>query len=114
MHSPPSSRRAEAGTGSRRGAGGARSTRRCGSFGAACWVCALVVARASATATPSENEAWHRLVLPARVGLAAIAFCAGWAVQEPDPSDERASTALIVVACAVTLVVARAAWRAIL
>ncbi len=85
-----------------------------GSFGAVCWLCAIVVAHAWGGQAMSEDNAWRRLVLPARAGLAAIAFCAGWAAQEPDPSDERASAVLIVAACAVTFVVCRAAWRAAL
>src|SRR5690349_14216156 len=68
-------------------------------FGAAVWAAALV-ARAGVDAEADERLAWRRLVGPVFAGVCVLAFLIGWAMQEPDPSDERAGIALVALALA--------------
>lgn len=60
-----------------------------------------------------EPAAWWRLVLPACAGAIVLAFLVGWALREPDPSDERATQVFYGLAVAGALIAGRAVWRAV-
>lgn len=61
----------------------------------------------------SERAAFWSVVGPVLGAGLAFAFFAGWAIQEPDPSDEWIDRGLFIVAAIVGLVTARAVLRAL-
>jgi hypothetical protein len=76
--------------------------------------CALSSRRTSRRpADPGEGTAARRLSLPVFPATLAWAFVLGWALQEPDATDERVGLAWLVAACAFGAVLVRAAVRAV-
>ena len=74
---------------------------------------AITRSRASIDAAePLERNAWWSLVWPLFVGVLVLAFFTGWALQEPNPADERVAHALSVLAGLTGLILLRASWRA--
>ena len=80
-------------------------------FGVVVWLVALAMGRAQHRAL--EHRAWWRLVFPLFSGLVMIAFLVGWAIQEPDPADERVGLALGLVAVVTGLITLRAIVRSV-
>jgi hypothetical protein len=66
-------------------------------FGVVVWLFALSLGGRTRAGDP-EALAWWRLVLPLFAGCVVLAFLFGWALQEPDPADERVGLALRLLA----------------
>ena len=60
-----------------------------------------------------ERRAWHRLWTPMLPGLAAAAALLGWAAQEPKTTDELLTPWTAALALPLSLVLMRAAYRAV-
>ncbi len=69
--------------------------------------------RAVQAAAQDEAAAWRRLWLPLTPAAAAWSFLLGWAVQEPDLSDERLGLAWLSAAALFGMIVARAVVRTV-
>ncbi|NOZ87267.1 MAG: hypothetical protein GXP49_13570 [Deltaproteobacteria bacterium] len=80
-------------------------------FGMAVWVAALALDKFPSRPVISERRAWWALVAPLFVGLMTTAFLAGWALQEPDPTDEWASGLTWAIAGWMSAGLIRALWR---
>ncbi len=61
----------------------------------------------------AEARSWRRLLLPLIPGVLIVSFLAGWALQEPDSSDERIGPAVAGAAVLWSPVLVRAVWRAL-
>lgn len=83
-------------------------------FGAVVWILATIPHSRASIGAPihSERRAWWRLVWPLFAGVLVLAFFAGWALQEPNPADERVAHTLTVLAGLTGLILFRASWRA--
>lgn len=81
--------------------------------GVAVWLTGSTGSRIPAFSSDSRDRAWWRLAQPVFVGLLVLAFVAGWALQEPNPADERAGIILYVLAAAGAYVTIRALTRAL-
>lgn len=84
-------------------------------FGAVAWT-AAVISDAHAAKRPLavyENIAWWQTAWPALAGLLGVAFIAGWAHTEPNPSDEGITLYGYILAIIAGLVFARASVRAL-
>ncbi|HEY3452754.1 MAG TPA: hypothetical protein VGK67_40790 [Myxococcales bacterium] len=81
-------------------------------FAALVWLAAGAARWARGPRAQPEALAFLRLVWPLVAGGLAVAFVAGWALQESDPSDEFISASIMVVALGAGLVALRAASRA--
>ncbi len=62
----------------------------------------------------AEARAWRRLWLPLVPGCAALAILLGWALHEPDPTDEGLDAMLLVGGIPGAIVLARALARALI
>ncbi len=81
--------------------------------GAVVWFLALPIGRMWPRAPGSEPVAWWRLVFPLFAGVVVLAFLLGWALQAPDPADQRAGIALHLLAIFTTGMVIRALIRSV-
>lgn len=80
-------------------------------FGIVVWMVALPAGWTRLRIRDAEKLAWWRLVLPLFAWGLVLAFFVGWALQEPDPSDERVGTAFHLLAALTGLIVLRALVR---
>lgn len=67
----------------------------------------------SSSGRSAENAAWWRLWLPLQPAGLALTFLLGWALREPDNSDELLHPAVLVAALPWAALVARAVLRAV-
>jgi beta-lactamase regulating signal transducer with metallopeptidase domain len=72
------------------------------------------VARWPASGIDAERVAWRRLWVALCPAALVVAMLVGWALREPDPSDERVHAMLAVAAVPSALVCVRAMVRAVL
>ncbi len=86
-----------------------------GLFALVTWGAAVLLASrfASRSDVPDFSEArcWRRLTLPVSLGAASGAFLIGWALQEPDPANERLAFSVWWLAAMMVLVGVRAGLR---
>jgi len=82
-------------------------------FGVMVWLAAALTSRVRARSLESLSRASFDLLLPVLLGLMAVAFCVGWALREPDPTDEWATRPIFALAGLSLLAALRALWRAI-
>lgn len=78
------------------------------------WILAVGILLTRAGSPDEETRAWWRLVTPLLGAAITLAFIAGWAVQEPDPADERAGAAVLAPALVAACVLTRAVFRSAL
>lgn len=81
-------------------------------------VCGLLASACGALPTPrgaaeSERACWARIFAPLLPSGLALAFFVGWALQEPDPSDESLRFFMFPLAAAFAAIWARTGLRAI-
>jgi len=75
------------------------------------WLAALVQSRLASSAHEPEPRAWWVLVRPLIIWALAFAFLWGWSLREPNPTDERASLRLDLLATVAVVVALRALLR---
>lgn len=85
----------------------------CATSGVVVWFFAAGIAGRAHAPSASEVTEWRRLVWPLFAGALVLAFLAGWALQEPDPADERVALGMCLTAALVGAIDIRALLRAL-